>query len=305
MLATLREEFVAAASKAPAAPSSFDTDPFVLEQRRMGRERRQREEERRAKVEDYVRRHLVVKDRLVSTVRVTLPVQYGVAPACVVDLPVPLDTTIEGGWKPRPSRRLWQTPYKELVAHAVFALREGCADADAPLAQVSAHHSMHQPDIDAASNSLQRMFMYITYAEAMRRGGGQRVMAPLATTTKTEKTHKERVYDEQQTLSLVLQRLRGVAYGFPGAAHPDAQTAMLAAYGSARLFAPQRTSMVSLLAMRIACVLRAMVPHLIPTAPHAAGAELIASSAQEAFEARSPQLYEMMRRNAASMTQKR
>jgi len=309
----MRSSAAAARAAAPAAAAAAPApSEWEQEQRAIGRRRRAGEEKRRARIAACYLARCVrqVGETKIAEVHVTVAPHYelcagdGRSTVCVR---LPLDASA-GTWRPRVSRLLF-TKYLPLLRRLVLTLREGCTDNWTPLAQLASTSRPDSGTCTAAAQSVQRMFVYILFAEEeLAEAGGARRHGAIAGTaiagrgcgSAALRTLHERVGDERRKLDKVFDRLRQMAYGLPGAVHPGARSAMLHAYCAARLYAPNRASMVSLLAMRVSCVLWAMVPHLVPMAPERNASEVLAAAAEREWRRRYPALAEAVDRNCSA-----
>jgi len=313
-LVALRRDFVAARDRgrrdaqqpAQRGPPPQRVDPFIEQQREMGRKRRKKEERRRSATQEWFVSNFV--HRGVSTIQVEVPLapHYAVNPqrrCALVTLPPLRDG---GSWKPRASALLFAMPYGRLLQRTVRALREGCADESAPLAALASDGddpSRFDPaTVASAAHSLQRMFTYIYHGHSQLNGDSRqrRRAAPHGTGggEAPSRTAGERLADEQQQLGRVLDRLSLHPYLFPDVVHGDARRAILDTYAAARIACPERASMVTLLAMRVACVLFAMAPHLVPLAQDATMADILTRRADEIWQQRHPALLKSIWHNA-------
>lgn len=315
-LVRLRRQFLEpgdAAQSAAAAQrprSSGLGDEWERQQRELGRQRRQREEERRKLVQRwFIAQYVTFDAERLAVVHVPVPPAFIVGGAQRGTEPVSVPTRAGSVWRPRVSSLLFAPPYIALLRSTVFGLRGGCADADAPLALMQ--------DETAVAQSIQRMLIIIYLAQATIAQSGKRsaaealgVVGVLQTTRSSAPvgreslSRSERIAEERRDMQRVLEQLRRVPYGFPGAVCPAAQSAMLDAYVSARLVASQRSSMVSLLAMRITCVLYVMVPHLLPIAPDGLSATVLARVADTRWRAENPAVDAAIRRNSDALAQR-
>ena len=134
----------------------------------------------------------------------------------------------------------------------------------------------------------------VYYGVAMRASGQLKPPAPTCPTDRMSDRYTRghvreksmdygRLMREKTTAREVFDRARTHARGLPHG--PGAVEAMAEVYICARLAQPARGSQVAQIAVRMACYIYVMAPHLVPVAPSAGMAAVVAQRAHDRWTA--------------------
>ena len=290
----------------------------------IGRERRVRERQNRRAVSEwfyskYVRRRsddtkIDVIEVMVSPIADAFCHGRPCFERTSVAIPIAAGTTDD--WRPRAAKLMWSDPlYRSIMRDTVCLFSEINHD-DAPLTDAFC------PGADAravryGAQSIERAYVIIFYGLQAVESGSVTIPSSLSRTRDTGKANGmscvadrdsdaaryELLERERSEIVRVFSRLSTVPFGIPGSTTHKAWNRMADAYVLARVAQTRRGSMVSQLAMRVACFVYAMLRHLVPIAPSAAVADVLAQEADLKWKSHSAGFAEALKQCSRAYSQ--
>ena len=269
------------------------TTSWDIQQRVNGRERRDKEKRSKDMVSQWFQEHRV---RVVKTEKYGSIVDVSVL--CPRDyirdrmltmpaLQIPISTD-KATWRPRVSELCWQPPYEPLLRVLHIALKIPMSRALRPAADNQGHKGNREEQVKF-SGCLERAMGHIYFGAALRERGMLQVPEVHRSTHAAGKRRRGarefavRVADDKQKVSRALDLAATVPHGPPGLYHAAGRAAVVDSYIMARLAAPSRNSVAEHGPTLLAAAIFALMPHIVPCAPDAKTATVLATKAHQKF----------------------
>ena len=193
-------------------------------------------------------------------------------------------------WRPRASSLIWcHEPYRNKIFRVYLALCDNISFESPLYGALSPSPTSQQ--IRYGAQSIERAMITVYYGIALAQTGKIKVPEPTVTTsvvgrfaapTEREKSASyTRLYNEKMRAKEIFERTRGASLGLP--IGPGAVDRMTDAYIYARLAQPSRGSQLTQVAVRLACYIYVLAPHLVPIAPSSGVGAVIATRSHDAW----------------------
>lgn len=295
---------------APQTAPSTSPAFFDAESREQGKLRRERERTQRTFVSEWFNRDMVITNTkedggFLLTVGVTLPFDHihDRERECMrIRIPVGDHAYT---WRPRVCSLLWSEPY-------VFFFRSLCvllnASSVASLGLAWEHSSerVTRKRRERANQAIERAMNTICYGEAKAAcntlvvpavGNGTQQAWGRDRRSICKIEFPERVAGEQRKLRDTMELCRTVGHGLPALYTKCGIDKIVHYYTIGRLAQPCRNSQLQHIPMQLASIIRALLPHLVPIAPDARTAEVLANCAHEHLQKHHHTWMESLRQN--------
>jgi hypothetical protein len=292
-IVTLREEWLRGCHQAGATGATGAArSPQCAPSAEGTEERRGRERAIREKISAWFTGSRVTgsSDGRFVNVHVDIPacLSHGVE-GTLEEMIFPYRTDERDTWRPRATQMLWNSDFYRARLRSVYSALADNSNFVSPLLMALDDDATSQ-DTRYGSQSIERAMVTVYYGVAMRALGQLRVPEPTCSTDRMSDRYTRghvreksmdygRLIKEKTIAREVFDRARTHARGMPHG--PGAVDTMADVYICARLAQPTRGSQVAQIAVRMACYIFVMAPHLVPVAPSASMAAVIAQRAHD------------------------